>query len=133
MENNRPKIGVDVIVRKGNEIILLERKNNFGEWTWCLPGGHLEFGEEIIDCAKREVKEETALDVNNVKTSLWLNNIFKDSGKHYVTFYVEAEGVGGAKITEPEKFRAVQWFGVGSLPEKLFPSLENLVNSGYFK
>jgi 8-oxo-dGTP diphosphatase len=131
--DNRPKIGVDVIVRKGDEILLLERKNNYGEWAWCLPGGHLEFAEEIVDCAKREVKEETGLDIDNVGISTWLNNIFRDVGKHYVTFYVEGKSSGEPFLAEPEKFRAIQWFNINSLPPVLFIPLTKLVDTGYFK
>ena len=60
----RPKIGVGVIVNKDNKVLLLQRKNAHGEGTWCFPGGHLEFNEEIEDCVKREV-EEGKYDVQN--------------------------------------------------------------------
>jgi 8-oxo-dGTP diphosphatase len=129
----RPKIGVDVIVRKDNKILLLERKNNYGEWVWCLPGGHLEFAEEIVDCAKREVKEEANIDISNARIGTWLNNIFRDVGKHYITFYVEAESSYEPMLAEPEKFRSVEWFEVDSLPKNLFSPLINLVDTGYFR
>ena len=43
--------------------ILLERRTDNG--MWCIPGGALELGEDFIDGLKREVKEETNLDINN--------------------------------------------------------------------
>jgi len=44
---------------------------------WSFPGGHLEDGESVVDCAKREIQEETGLTVENLKSCgiiHWLNN-----------------------------------------------------------
>ncbi len=129
---NRPKVAVEIVVIKGVDVLLLERK--FGdEWVWCLPGGHLEFSEEIIDCAKRELKEETNLDAKELEIKTWLNNIFLDEGKHYLSFILETKCVNEPKIMEPEKFRDIKWFSPNNFPNKLFPMLERLVSSGYFK
>ncbi len=53
----RPKVGVGVIVVKEGKVLLLQRKNSHGSGTWCFPGGHLEYGESLEECAKREVLE----------------------------------------------------------------------------
>ena len=59
---NNPRVGVAVIVRnEKDEFILGYRKSNLGYHTWGLPGGKLDFGEELKDCAMRELKEETNL------------------------------------------------------------------------
>ena len=63
----RPKVGVGVILVKDNKVLLLKRKNEHGQGTWEFPGGHLEMHEEIRDCVAREVKEETGIVVNNIQ------------------------------------------------------------------
>ena len=40
-----PRVGIGVIIRKDNKILLGKRKNAHGEGSWCFPGGHLEFNE----------------------------------------------------------------------------------------
>ncbi|MCK9913893.1 MULTISPECIES: NUDIX hydrolase [Microbacterium] len=48
------------VVDDQGRIVLVHRKDN---GLWALPGGGMELGESIEDCAVREVKEETGLDV----------------------------------------------------------------------
>jgi 8-oxo-dGTP diphosphatase len=55
-----------------------------------LPGGHLEYGEEIFACAERETLEETGLQVRAVKMMTVTNDVF-DEGKHYITLFVKCE------------------------------------------
>ena len=52
-----------VIIIKNKRILLLQNKNGKYE----LPGGHIEIGESAVNGAKREVKEETGLDILNLK------------------------------------------------------------------
>jgi ADP-ribose pyrophosphatase YjhB (NUDIX family) len=49
-----------VVLDEHGRIALVHRKDN---GLWALPGGGMELGESIEDCAVREVKEETGLDV----------------------------------------------------------------------
>jgi len=63
MENVDTNKVSKVIITKDNKILLLQKTNGKYE----LPGGHIEVGESAIDGAKREVKEETGLDVINLK------------------------------------------------------------------
>ncbi|MHC1636891.1 MAG: NUDIX domain-containing protein [Candidatus Nezhaarchaeales archaeon] len=59
----RPALAVDaVIIRKNGNIILVKRRPPY-EGHWALPGGFVEYGETVEDAVKREVKEETGLDV----------------------------------------------------------------------
>lgn len=63
------------------------------------PGGHLEYGESFAECAKREVLEETGLEVGNVKFLAATNDVFGE-GKHYVTIFVTCTITG--KNNEPK-------------------------------
>ena len=61
-EEKRPYIGVAVIVVREGRVLLGKRKNAHGAGTWQFPGGHLEYGESIEDCARRELFEENRHD-----------------------------------------------------------------------
>ncbi len=130
--DTRPKIGVGVIVIKGDKVLLGKRKNVHGEGTWCFPGGHLEFGEEIEDCARREVEEETGIRIKNLRLGPFTNDIFRKEGKHYVTLYVISDHDSGeARVKEPEKCERWEWFEWDKLPSPLFLPIRNLLRQGY--
>ena len=52
---------VDVVIRIGDGIVLIRRKNP--PLGWALPGGFMDVGETCETAAAREAKEETGLDV----------------------------------------------------------------------
>lgn len=123
----RPKIGVGVLIVKGNSILLGKRKNAHGHDTWAPPGGHLELGESWQECAKREVLEETGLHLTACRFFAVTNDIF-DEQKHYVTIFMQADYAGGqVQNLEPDKCYGWQWFDIAQLPDNLFLPLLNLL------
>jgi ADP-ribose pyrophosphatase YjhB (NUDIX family) len=61
----RPSIGVSAIIFDGQErVLLIQRAKPPAQGYWHVPGGKLEAGESLVEAARREVKEETGLDVN---------------------------------------------------------------------
>ena len=131
-KEQRPKVGVGVIITHSDKILLGKRKNSHGEGTWCLPGGHLEFNESVEACAQREVLEETGLQVENVKCCTFTNDIFQAEGKHYVTLFVTAEVESGeVRVMEPDKCEEWAWFAWNNLPAPLFLPIQNLLEQGF--
>jgi nucleoside triphosphatase len=62
----KPEIVVGVLVYNENKEIFLAKAHKWGD-RWIVPGGHLEYGETLIECVSREVKEETNLDVRDIE------------------------------------------------------------------
>lgn len=131
-ETERPIIGVGVIVLHNGKVLLGRRKNAHGNHTWSFPGGHLEFNEEIIDCARREVLEETGIEILNPRIGQFTNDIFKKEKKHYITIFVIcSSNNGNPKIMEPEKCEGWNWFNWNNLPEPLFLPIQNLLKQDF--
>lgn len=125
-------VGVGVIVKKEGLILLGKRKNSHGAGTWSFPGGHLEFGERVEDCAIRETSEETGITIKNIKRETFTDDIFKNEEKHHVTIFVSADYNGGElKVLEPEKCEKWDWFKWDALPEPLFLPIKNLIEQGF--
>jgi len=132
MEKERPKIGIGVCVIKDGKVLFGKRKNAHGQGSWCFPGGHLELNENIEDCAKREVLEETGLSIKNLRFGPYTNDIFEKEGKHYATLFVIADyDSGELKLMEPEKCEKWDWFKWEELPQPLFLSVQNLLKGKY--
>ncbi|MBI2668989.1 NUDIX domain-containing protein [Candidatus Woesearchaeota archaeon] len=128
----RPKVGVGVIILKGSKVLLQKRKNAHGEGTWSFPGGHLEFNEELDECARRETFEEVGIHIKNVHFATITNDKFATENKHYITIFMLAEHeVGVPTICEPDKTESIGWFSWDALPKPLFLPLENLLQQGF--
>jgi 8-oxo-dGTP diphosphatase len=126
------QVGIGVLIIRDAKVLLGHRIGAHGANTWGLPGGHLDFGETFEECAAREVKEETNLDISGLKCVAVTNDLFIEEGKHYVTLFIQAEHFEGElKLNEPNKCLAWQWFDWHALPTPLFTSLANLKKQGF--
>lgn len=92
--------------------------------TWIYPGGHLEKGESILDCAARELKEETGLILESGKVVACTEEVHVLKNIHYLFFWVKAVVSGDLVNVEPEEHDSVQWFANDELPSPLHPPLK---------
>lgn len=108
-----PRIGVGVFVLNSkNEFVFGKRKGSHGHGTWALPGGHLELHESFEECARREVMEETGLEIDNIKFWTATNSPRIDGSKHYVTIFMVSKLVdpnAQPELMEPQKCDGWQW------------------------
>jgi 8-oxo-dGTP diphosphatase len=121
------RVGVSVVIRNGNFILLGKRLKSHGVGSWCTPGGHLEFGETPEQTARQEVMEETGLELGKISRSVslpYLDTHFPDDDKQYITLYMEGEYIGGNPVArEPEKCASWEWFDKKALPSPLFTDM----------
>lgn len=127
-----PRIGVGVILQREGLVLVGERIGSHGAGSWALPGGHLEFGESIEHCARREVLEETGLTIDVMRMGPFTNDVFAAEGQHYVTLFVLAScPQGQARVLEPTRCRRWDWFDWHALPQPLFQPLQTLLATGF--
>lgn len=130
--NNRPKVGIGVVVVKDNKVLFGKRKNAHGDGAWCYPGGHLEYGESWEECSHREVMEETGIKIKNLRFGAITNDIFKSEKKHYITICMIADfDSGEVKVMEPHKCERWEWFEWDKLPSPLFLPITNQLKAGF--
>ncbi|CAN1296273.1 Nudix hydrolase 1 [Linum perenne] len=133
-----PRVAVVLFLLKGKSSVLLgRRRSSIGDSTFALPGGNLEFGESFEECAIRELKEETGLDVHKTELLTVTNNVFVEAPKptHYVTVFLRAKMEDDQNQVpqnmEPDKCYGWDWYDWDDLPSPLFWPLEKMVKSGF--
>ena len=57
----RPEVGVSTAVFRDGRVLLAQRAVGSLKGLWSLPGGRLEFGERLVECALRELEEEVGV------------------------------------------------------------------------
>lgn len=124
MQKNKviqPIIGVGVLVWRDGKLLLGKRINHDRSICWQFPGGHLEHGESVTDCARREVWEETGVKVSQLRHLGFTDKPFEVKQRRYITLLVSCVHESGeVKTREPEKCDGWQWFDYPVLPSPLF-------------
>jgi 8-oxo-dGTP diphosphatase len=88
------RIRIAVVIIRENKILLVQHHKK-GRKYWLFPGGGLEYGETINDCAIRELKEEANLNITIGDLLLVSESIPPDRHRHVVNLYYKAEIVSG--------------------------------------
>jgi ADP-ribose pyrophosphatase YjhB (NUDIX family) len=73
-----PLIGIGIIVLKGEEVLLIKRGRPPAQNQWSLPGGAQELGETVEAAARRELREETGLEVGKLTLIDVVDSIHRD-------------------------------------------------------
>lgn len=84
---------VDIIIEVKGGIVLIERKNK--PYGWAIPGGFVDYGESVEDCAVREAREETGLKVR-LKDLLYVYSKPERDPRHHTlttVFVAAADGM----------------------------------------
>lgn len=106
---------VDIIIEINGGIILIERKNP--PHGWALPGGFVDYGESLEIAAQREAREETSLDISNLRLVGCYSDPARDNRMHTISSVFAAEGTGVALAADDAA--NLQIFPLEHLPECL--------------
>jgi len=90
-----PKLTVDAVVVTSEGVVLIRRKNPPFQGMWALPGGFVEVGETTENACRREVLEETGLEVEIVRLLGVYSDPERDPRGHSVSAVYVAIPAGG--------------------------------------
>ena len=122
---NRPKVGIGVMVIRDRKVLIGKRVSSHGEGEYCFPGGHMEYMESFEECARREVREEAGIEIKDVRFLL-LDNLKHYAPKHYVDIGMLAEwSEKEPTVCEPHKVDSWRWHPLSEpLPKPHFATLQ---------
>jgi 8-oxo-dGTP diphosphatase len=133
----RPAVTIDTLVyREGNdciEVLLIKRKKEPYKDYWALPGGFLEMDETPEDGAKRELMEETSLNIEVLKEIGTFGDLNRDPRGRTITiaFYTFIDH-RLQEATARSDASEVGWFSVKDLPPMAFDH-EKIFKEGILK
>lgn len=139
-----PRVGVGVfILNDKGEFVFGRRKGSHGAGSWALPGGHLEHNEDFEECTRREILEETGIELTDIKYLTATNSTRIDGTKHYITIFMTARPVDKnvqPQLLEPNKCEGWEWISwdtmlkweengkkAGTVENRLFQPMSDLV------
>ena len=119
----RPAVTADCVVfsndLNGLSVLLIERANEPFKGCWAFPGGFMDMEEDAEDCAKRELKEETGLEIRSMRQLGAFTDVNRDPRGRTVSiaYYaiVEKSDVIGA-----DDASQARWFPIDSIPPLAF-------------
>jgi len=136
--NKKPGVGVGVMILRDNKVLLGKRHSDAqkadselrGEGSWTMPGGKLDFQEELEDAAYREVFEETNIRINKDKIRIVsvTNDVVEDA--HFVTIGFLCEDFEGEpKVMEPDEIIEWKWFDINNISSPMFFPSEKIIQN----
>lgn len=121
--------GVGLFIFNKERQVLMQLRTDYNQWGF--PGGSMELGESFEETAKRELKEETNLDIIDSKLVKVLSG--KDTYREYpngdklydiTAIFVITSYSGNLKINDNES-KKLEWFSIDNIPQNITSHTRN--------
>lgn len=131
MTEPTPVPGVGVAVLEGDEILLVKRGRQPGQGLWAVPGGKVQYGESLREAARREVLEETGLEIE-VGRVVWVGESIGEGDPpawHYALIDFVGRVVGG-QLSAADDADDARWVAIERAKElPLVPTMPSLLDA----
>ena len=133
----KTRVIVSAVIEKGNELLFAKKRANIGPYpnTWHLIGGGVNDDETLIDAIKREVQEETNIEVEIIKP-LEFDDDFEPNKHgemtHYIFLIFQAKYISGETKAQDDVVK-LEWIFRDKLAhiELNRPSIKLFKKTGY--
>ncbi|MEU4332807.1 NUDIX hydrolase [Nonomuraea dietziae] len=119
-ETFRPHVGVHLILRQQNKVLLLLRANTgFADGSWSVPGGCLDADETLPEGAAREAREELGIAIDSADLTFagLCHHADPDGQARIGVFFTASRWIGEPVNAEPGKCDKIDWFDIDDLPD----------------
>ena len=113
-----------VLVNNLDQVLFLRRFNTgFGDGRYCLPGGHVEPAERILDAAKRETLEEVGIEINESQVVGVIHSDVDREYLHFIVMATQPAWTGTARNMETDQCDDITWRPWGQWPDNTLPCI----------
>lgn len=123
---------VYLILRKDDQVLLLQRKNSlYHNNMYSLVAGHIDGSELGTSAIVREAKEEAGIDLRHedLRFVHLVHTLKRGNGEEYLDIFYEATQWDGVVANiEPHKCSDLSWFPIDSLPDNTIPVIRMVLN-----
>ncbi|HEX7057522.1 MAG TPA: NUDIX domain-containing protein [Bacilli bacterium] len=130
---------VHLFIVKNKEILLLKRQNTgFADGLYSVVAGHLEKGEQAVEAAVREAKEEAGITIDPQDVRM-VGVMHRKSDSDRLDFFVEVTRWSGEIVNaEPDKCAELIWYSLHDLPDGMMipyvrKAIANYMGSRWFE
>jgi nucleoside triphosphatase len=112
----QPALAVGAVIFNPEDKILLLRQQKWND-EYVIPGGHVEWGERLEDALRREISEETGLEIYDIKLLALKENV-SGLGYHEKKHFILLDYVcrtDSFTVTLDEETQAYAWVGLDEL------------------
>lgn len=132
-----PIVTVGLIVRKGEQVLIIQRGKEPSKGRWTIPGGAVELGEALREAGRREIAEECGIDVSVGKVADVFERVVRDGdGRvryHYVIIDFLADYVSGdirpATDVDDVRWVSKEELGTFDVTERARQLLEDIIGN----
>lgn len=110
------------VVNKAGQLLMGLRCDPENKGYWAVPGGHLDVGDTLEECALRELREETGIQAFQALQFSYVEQPINISNMHYFHFgYLVNEFDESQPLIngEPEDIEKWEWFDLKNIPPKI--------------
>ncbi len=119
-----PKIGALAVVLHESQVLLVQRSKEPDRGLWGFPGGHVEWGETVMQAAQRELLEETSITAEPTGYLDNLDLLRRDESGHVLSHYllvgVACSFRSGAPLAGDDALDA-RWFPIEQIRQGHLP------------
>ena len=120
----RPLLGALAVLVHDDHVLLAQRRNNPDAGLWGFPGGHVEWGETVLDAAVRELREETGVIAKPLSYLTNIDLLLPDTAgevtTHFLLVAVLCKYVSGTPVAADDVADA-RWVPMNDIEEKRLP------------
>jgi 8-oxo-dGTP diphosphatase len=128
------RIRVAVIIPQDDKILLVRHVKDDRQY-WLIPGGGVDFGETIDECAKREIKEETNIDVKLLKLLFISESVSREYERHLVNLFFLGQALNPddeLKVLKDERVQEARYVPVSRLNDlELHPPVAAFITRAF--